>query len=158
MIVLMRTKTDCEVASIATATGKTYEESKKALSWRDLWSWLENPVFGNPWNLYLSLIWLGFWKRNIVLNDLLSGNCIPGKTVVLVHDSKNSNFSQHWVVWGGVYLGMHLLYWGDSKIARIVSPGRLKDYFLKGNPNCAFEVYRASIWRIVYEKIKSIFL
>jgi hypothetical protein len=119
---------------------------------------MESPIFSNPWNLYRALLALGYWKRNLTLADLLAGDCDPGKTIVLLHNPKDPVFSQHWVVWDGKNpAGDHRLLWGDSAAARVISPGRLKDYFLKGWPNCAFEVYRASIWRIVYEKIKSIF-
>lgn len=50
-LALMRYKSDCEVVAIANACDVAYEQAAKALNWRLLPSGLENPVFGNPWNL-----------------------------------------------------------------------------------------------------------
>lgn len=147
--------TDCEVAAIATSTGKTYKESQKALSWRDLWSWLENPFFGNPWNVYLALMRLGFWKKNITLTMLLSGEAEPMKTIVLVHDPKNPFLAQHWVVWGGITAaGNHMLFWGDDIRPRLKSDDELKNLFKNGWPNCAFQVYKANVFELWKEKVK----
>jgi hypothetical protein len=157
-IVLMQTKTDCEVAAVATATETTYDKAKKALSWRDLPGGAENPVYGNPWNLYRALLNLGYWKRNVTLTDLLTGNFTPMKTIVLVHDPDDPLFSQHWTVHAGIsQAGNHLLLWGDNIVPRIVSPAKLKIYFKRGWPNCAFEVYKASIWRLIFQRLLSLF-
>lgn len=157
MIVPMKEDRDCHVAAIATACDVNYDTAKKALSHVDLLGPLESPVFSNPWNLYRALLCLGFWKRNITLSDLLEGNCKPGKTIILLHMPESPTLQQHWVVWGGISVGRHLLYWGDSETPRAVTPVKLKDYFLLGNPNCAFEVYKANALKLLCKRIELFF-
>ena len=155
-VVLMRSKTDCEVAALATALGITWEEAQKALYWRRLAKGLENPVLGNPWNLYRALISLGFWKKNIALADLLSGSAEPGKTIVLVHNPKNPTLSQHWITWHGRYGDKyHLLAWGDSQDFVIKTDDQLSDLYRKGHPNCAFQVYKANALNLLFRRIES---
>ena len=155
MVVLMRYQTDCEVAALATALNITWEEAQKALDWRRLPKGLENPVFGNPINLYRALIGLGYWKQNITLTMLLNGTCTPRKTIVLV---KKSFVQQHWVVWAGIdAFGNHLLLWGDNEKPVAKTPVEMRDLFCKSIPNCAFQPYKASAWRILWEKIKAFF-
>jgi hypothetical protein len=152
--VLMRTLTDCETAALATATGESYEKTIRALGYKDLPGSLENPIFGNPLNLYRALINLGYWKRNITLSDLLKGNAKPGKTVVLLHDPKNPNANQHWAVFAGKKIDFFLFFWGDKPEPRGMTQSQLIDRYRKGFPNCAFEVYKASFWRVWLEKLK----
>lgn len=156
-LVLMREKTDCEVAAIANACGVTYDRAANALDWRRLPKDAENPVFGNPWNLYRALISLGFWKKNVTLTDLLSFRAEPGKTVVLIHDPQNPTLQQHWVTWHGMAGPAHLLAWGQSQELKRVSAAVLTEYFRKGWPNCAFTVYKASVWRLIVAKMQSWF-
>lgn len=157
-LVLMREKTDCEIPVIANACGVTYDEAKAALNWRRLPKGTENPVFGNPWNLYRALIRLGFWKKNVTLTDLLSFRAEPGKTVVLIHDPQNPTLAQHWVTWHGIDANKrHLLAWGDSQEFRRVSPDLLADYYRRGWPNCAFQVYKANFWLLMLARVQSWF-
>lgn len=154
-IVLMKFETDCEVAAIATACGIDYEKAKKALGWRDLPGGLENPIFGNPWNLYRALIVLGFWKKSLEPSDLFTGRAEPGKTILLV---KKSFTQQHWVVWGGVNaFGFHLIYWGDKEQPRYLTTPELESYLVKSWPDCAFTVYKANVWRLMWERLKGFF-
>jgi hypothetical protein len=153
--VLMQKENDCEVAALATACAVTYDQAKKALGWQDLPGGAENPIFGNPWNLYWALLNLGFWKKNVTLTQLLKGEAEPGKTVVLVHFPEQPTLKQHWVGWGGRKIdGAHTLYWGKSELPVHVKDNVLKDLFKRGWPNCAFSVYKASAWRILWEKLK----
>lgn len=156
-LVLMQSQTDCEVAAIANACSVTYNQAVAALDWRRLPKNLENPVIGNPWNLYRALISLGFWKRNVTLTELLSGNAEPGRTVVLLHDPQRPTLAQHWVSWHGKEDGHHLLAWGNSQELRRVSPDLLSDYYRRGWPNCAFQVYKASVWRLMAARVQSWF-
>jgi len=156
-LALMRDQTDCEVAAIANACGVAYEQAKAALDWRRLPKGAENPVYGNPWNLYRALISLGFWKRNVTLTDLLAGKAEPGKTVVLLHDPQSPTLQQHWVTWHGFTGAYHGLAWGDSQKLRFITSERLADYFRKGWPNCAFTVYKASVWRLIIARVQSWF-
>lgn len=156
MPVLMRYQTDCEVAALATALNITWEEAQKALDWRRLPKGLENPVFGNPLNLYRALIDLGYWKANKTLTQLLKGDYEPGKCIVLVHNPTNPTLQQHWVVLGAKLPdhGGYEAFWGDSETPRFITEKMLKEYFLAGFPNCSFQPYKASAWRILWEKIK----
>ena len=153
----MRGQTDCEVAAIANACGVTYDQAVEALDWRKLPKNLENPVIGNPWNLYRALISLGFWKRNVTLTELLTGNAEPGKTVVLLHDPQSPTLKQHWVTWHGFTGVYHGLAWGNSQKLRFITSGQLTDYFRKGWPNCAFQVYKASVWQLLVARVQSWF-
>lgn len=157
--VLMRHETDCEVAAIATACEVSYEQSRDALGWRKLPEGAENPVFGNPWNLYRALIDIGFWKRNIRFRDLASGRATPDKTIVLIHNKANPTLEQHWVVWAGLDEdGNHKLWWGiNDETYVVVPPQTMSAYFHKGWPNCAFEVYKASIFEILWLRFKRLF-
>ena len=159
MVVLMRYQTDCEVAALATALNITWEEAQKALDWQRLPKGLENPVFGNPWNLYRALIDIGYWKANKTLIQLLKGDYTPGKCIVLIHNPSSPTLQQHWVVLGAKrhdHSGYEV-FWGDSESPRFITEKMLKEYFLAGWPNCSFQPYKASAWRILWEKIKAFF-
>lgn len=151
--VLMKTKTDCEVSAIATACGVSYEKAKEALEGRTS----PGLVLGNPLNLYRALTKLGFWKKNITLSDLLDGKARAGKTIVLLHDQKNPNLSRHWAVYGGPSFDFFQFYWGDKPDPRLLSRQQMANKFRKGFPNCAFQVYPASFWRLMLEKLKAWF-
>ena len=157
--ILMRHDTDCEVAALATACEVSYEEARKALGWKKLPLGAENPVFGNPINLYRALINLGFWKHNIRFRDLAKGRATPNKTVVLIHNKANPILQQHWVVWAGLDANKnHLLWWGINDKTLVAVPSQtMSEYFYKGFPNCAFTVYKASLLRVVWQKIRRIF-
>lgn len=156
-LVEMRQLNDCHNPVIANSTGVTYEEASRALLHYDLPSMLESPIMSNPWNLYRALIVLGFWKKNITLTMLLAGDCEPGKTIVLLHNPENPLLAQHWITWHGIENGLHLLAWGNSQEFKRVTPELLTDYYRKGFPNCAFQVYKCNILRVWWEKIKMFF-
>ena len=158
-IITMQHQTDCEVAALATALGITWEESQKLLDWRRLPKGLENPIFGNPWNLYRALVDAGYWKINKTLTQLLKGDYAPYKTIVLLHDPKSPIMKQHWVVLGAKRPdhGGYEVFWGDSEQPRFITESMLKEYFLAGWPNCAFTIYKASVYRLIWEKIKAFF-
>jgi len=157
-LVTMRQLNDCHNPVIANSTGVTYEQASRALLHHDLPGPLESPIMSNPWNLYRALIVLGFWKKNITLTMLLAGDCEPGKTVVLLHNPENPILAQHWVTWHGKdKYGWHLLAWGDSQNFRRVSPELLADYYRRGWPNCAFQVYKANFWRLMLARLQSWF-
>ena len=154
-IITMQHQTDCEVAAIATALGITWDESQKLLDWRRLPKGLENPILGNPWNLYRALVDAGYWKANKTLTQLLKGDYIPYKTIVLLHDPKSPIMKQHWVVLGNRLSNkQYEIYFGNDELPEIVSDTTLKGYFLAGWPNCAFSIYKASVYRLIWEKIK----
>jgi hypothetical protein len=154
-IITMQYQTDCEVAAIATALQISYDEAKKLLDWRRLPKGLENPILGNPWNLYRALVDAGYWKSNKTLTQLLKGDYIPYKTIVLLHDPKSPIMKQHWVVLGNRLSNkQYEIYFGNDELPEIVSDTTLKGYFLAGWPNCAFSIYKANITRIWWEKIK----
>ena len=158
-IVLMREERDCHNAVIATACQVSYEEASKATGHKDLPGPLESPIFSNPWNLYRALIRLGFWKKNITWRDLEHGKAMPDKTIVLVKDSQ---LAQHWVVWSGIQLTtdnqiLHRVYWGDSIEPTYFRNERMKEMFLSHWPNCAFQVYKANFWTLLWARIRSIF-
>ena len=158
-IITMQHQTDCEVAAIATATGKSWGEARDALSWEPLNYGLENPVFGNPYNLYRALLKLGFWKRNINLNHMLNGDYKPLETIVLLHDERNPLLYQHWAVLGKYddKVGVYDVYYGHDKKPVYINKTQLQNMFLKGFPNCAFQVYRANPIRLVIQKTLGLF-
>ena len=156
-IILMREERDCHNAAIATACQVTYEQATNATGHKDLPGMLESPIYSNPWNMYRALINIGFWKRNITWQDIASGNYAAGKTIVLVHDPKSPTFNQHWIVLGDyeAAFSTYRAFWGDSEKPRLLSKGQLKELFLKGFPNCAFEVYPANVLRLAWERLKT---
>ena len=71
-IITMQHQTDCEVAAIATALQISYDEAKSALRWQKLPFNANNPIYGNPYNLYIALINLkGALEANKTLTQLL---------------------------------------------------------------------------------------
>ena len=154
-IILMEHKTDCEVAALATACQVSYDDAETALGWRKLVAGLESPIMGNPINLYRALLRLGFWKKNITLTDLLEGKAPAMKTVMLAHNPDSPILQQHWCVYGGRSgYGQHLLLWGDSESPKVVSDRKLEEFFRRGFPNCAFAVYKANIFTLIWNKIR----
>lgn len=153
-VVTMQHSTDCEVAALATACQCSYDKAKSALNWADLPGGLENPVFGNPLNLHRALLRLGFWKINRTFGDIVSGKCAPGKTVILV---KKSVTQQHWCVLASAMNGLVGLYMGKKPEPTYYTVGQFKEMFTCDGPvNEAFEVYKCSIWRVLWEKIKGL--
>ena len=158
-VVLMREERDCAVPVIAMSTGVSYEKAAAALSHRDLPGPLESPLLSNPWNLYRALIKLGFWKKNITWSMLENGDALPNKTIVLVKDSQ---LAQHWIFWGGLLHqpsgeSLHIVYWGDSEEPKYFHNERMKEMFLSHWPNCAFQVYKANFWTLLWARIRSVF-
>ena len=148
--VLMRMSNDCEIAAIATATGKTYEEAEKAF-----WPLPAiDPVRGNPLTSYNALIRLGFWKRNITWADLVERRAEPGKTVILVHDPDSPYFRQHWIVLAGYSQAGFRCFWGypinpnhNAEIPVEIATERMQNLFLKGWPNCAYQILPLTWWQ-----------
>ena len=159
-VITMQHQTDCEVAAIATALQISYDEAKSALRWQTLPFNANNPIYGNPYNLYIALINLKHWKANKTLTQLLKGDYEPGKCIVLIHNPSNPIMKQHWVVLGAKRPdhGGFEVFWGDSESPRFITEKMLKEYFLAGWPNCAFQPYKASAWRIWWKKIKAFWL
>ena len=158
-IVLMREERDCHNAVIATACQVSYEEASNATGHKDLPGPLESPIFSNPWNLYRALIKLGFWKKNIVWRDILNGKYEPVKTIVLV---KNSLLEQHWIVLGHREISLsgaakYECYWGNNVNPRHLDQDELKKLFLSHWPNCAFQVYKANFWTLLWARICNVF-
>jgi hypothetical protein len=155
-IITMQHQTDCEVAAIATALQISYDEAKSALRWQTLPFNANNPIYGNPYNLYIALMNLKHWKMNKTLTQLLKGDYEPGKCIVLIHNPSNPTMQQHWVVLGEKRPdhGGYEVFWGDSEAPRFITEKMLKEYFLAGWPNCSFVPYKAHIIRIWWEKIK----
>ena len=157
-IVLMREERDCHNAVIATACQVGYEEASRATNHRKLGG-LESPIFSNPWNMYRAIARLGFWKKNVTWRDILSGRYEPMRTIVLV---KNSILEQHWIVLGHRKVALSgsasfQCYWGDSVKPVWIHEDRLKELFLSHWPNCAFQVYKASFWTLLWARILSLF-
>lgn len=146
IIGIQKNDTDCEVAALSSACQKTYEEVYKAEGRRELPGKLNDPVWGNPETLYLTLIKLGFWKRNITWNMLLNKQAEVNKTVILIHFAENPILYQHYIVLAEYVEGGFRCYWGDSVIPRFITTNQMKDYFLGGFPNCAFQVIKDTAW------------
>jgi hypothetical protein len=154
LIVTMRHENDCEVAGLATATGKTWEEARGALGWRNLPGPVENPVFGNPANVSRAAAALGWSAVECGLSALLEYRAAPGRVLVLIHDPENPTLAQHWVVWFGGADGHHALAWGDGRMVWRKADV-LKDLVTKGKPNSVMELapipkklgFGAWVWR-----------
>lgn len=154
-IVLMEHETDCEVAAIATACQVSYDKAETALGWVDLPGGLENPVFGNPFNLHKALLKLGFWKDELTLNELLAGKATPFRTVVLL---KKSLTQQHWVVYYGKTGDLFAFLWGKTTEPVWLRADQVKAYFLNDGPcNTAFTVYKCGLLELIYRKVKGWF-
>lgn len=152
-IVLMRYNTDCEVAALATVTATDYETARKVIGWKQLTMSLENPIYGNPYSVYLALTKLKHWKRNITFQDMLMRHYTPLKTVILLHDETNPNLNQHWAVLGDTIHDKVEIYMGDSNIPITIDHNTLQSRFTSGFPNVAFEVYPCNIFKRTYHSI-----
>ena len=150
-IVLMRYNGDCEVAVIASILGISYNKASNAIGWKEMPFGIHDPLFGNPYNLYLSLLRLGYWKRNINWIDLQE----QGTVCVLLHFPSDPNLKQHWVIRDKIdELGNHMCYFGMSKDYTIITNYNMKRLFLAGYPNCAFSVYKCNVFKKILEYIK----
>jgi len=142
----MKNPVECETAAIATVTQIDYDDVNKAIGRiESLPDSIENPIFGNPFSLYVALIRLGYWKKNITLNDLINGNAEPMKTIVLV---KKSLFEQHWVVYAGKENDNYKFFWGTIVDPVYLTKWKMVELFTKDTGiNCAFQVYKSNILR-----------
>lgn len=156
-IVLMREERDCHNAAIGTVCQVSYEQASKATGHKDLPRDLESPVFSNPLNMYRALINLGFWKKNITWANIERGEYKADSTIVLLHNPQKPFLSQHWIVLGERNNLEYKCFFGDKIEPKIISQKQFKEYFLKGWPNCAFEVYKANFFRLMWEKLKMLF-
>jgi len=138
-LVKMQHENDCEVAALATATGKTWEEARGAVGWRDLPGGVENPVFGTPTNVSRAAGVLGFKGDECGLSALLEYRATPGATLVLVQALDTPYMAQHWVVWMGGADGWHALAWGDGGV-RWKTAADLTDLVTGGWPNSVMEL------------------
>lgn len=153
-IVLMRYNTDCEVAALATVTSTDYETARKAVGWKKLALSLENPMYGNPYNVYLAIIRLKHWKRNITFQDILMRHYTPLKTVILLHDKDNPYLNQHYAVLGDTIYDKVEIFMGDSNVPILLDHNTLQKRFTDGFPNVAFEVYPCNIFKRIFNKFK----
>lgn len=153
-LVTMKAASDCEVAALATVCGVSYDDARCALGWRVLPFGLENPVFGNPHNLYRALVKLGHWKRNITLTQLLTSAAEPGKSVVLLHSLNAPTLMSHWVVWLGRVGEKHKFAWGTSTTPVLMSDAELAKMYTGGWPNCAFQVYKANLFDLLWARVR----
>lgn len=143
-VVKMRYDTDCEVAMLATECKLSWETVRNALNWKQLKYGLENPFFGNPYNVYLALIKLGFWKQNINWKQLQTDI----ECCVLIHFPEEPYLKQHWIVRHHIDSdGNHYCYFGKSNDFTVISNHKMKKLFLSGYPNCAFKIYKCNIFK-----------
>lgn len=150
--VKMRFENDCEVAGLATTTGKTWEEARGALGWRNLPGPAENPIFGNPANVSRAAALLGFQAIEVGLSQVLDYATSPGKVLLLLHDRETPTLAQHWAVWLGGADGWHAMAWGDGSI-RWYQRNDLVDLVTKGKPNSIMELTPATVlpwWRWIW--------
>ncbi|MBF0501500.1 MAG: hypothetical protein HQM09_15275 [Candidatus Riflebacteria bacterium] len=154
--VLMQTQNDCEIAAIATATGKAYEETAAAFTPLPA----IDPIRGNPEALYLALVRLALWKKNITWSMLETHQATPGKTVILIHNPETPTLLQHWIVLAGYSPDGFSCYWGypliagrDAALPVFVDTAKMKDLFLRGWPNCAFEISPDTLWMRIKRRL-----
>jgi hypothetical protein len=160
--VLMRYPADCEVAGVATITGETWEKARAAMGWRDLPGDLENPVYGNPVNVVLGFLKLGWLVDLVDVSDLLDGHADPGRTLVLIHGGETwveGTLNQHWAVWAGVREedGKHLFYWGQGTKPVAISANVLAGLVTLGWPNCILQARPGSWWKWIWVTIRDFF-
>lgn len=143
-LVTMRQRRDCLVAALATLCSVTYEQAYKALWHFDLPFFLESPIFSNPLNAEQAAKALGFKPKKRKVSELINGLLPSGKTLVLVHDTRNAvtgTLMQHWVVLMGRNAKMdYLCHWGVSQELKTVTEAEMIDYITSGWPNCIISV------------------
>ena len=97
----MLTAHDCETVAIMNATGGyiKYYEVEDALLRIPCLGPLQDPLFGNPWNVKIALETLGYNVENIEPKDIK----IEDEVIILLHGAEiNESFTshvfhQHWV-------------------------------------------------------------
>ena len=141
-VVLMRNERDCQISSLGSATGKTYEQVSQAFKPLPA----QDPIDSNPESLYYALIRLGFWKRNITWTMLEQRKALPEKTVILVHNAASPYLVQHWIVLAKYDDNGIWAYWGDRVEPRLKSWAEMKHLFLDGFPNSCFQVINDTAW------------
>jgi hypothetical protein len=154
-VVLMRFPADCEVGVVGTVCRVTWERAREVIGWKDLPGDIENPVFGNPWNVERALVDLGFVPVPRTVGDILDGKSTPGRTILLVHlgpedrsfwsEVKNTLLA-HWVVWDGIdEFGRHRVFFGKRQTPHLVDRAKLAGLLTRGGTNYAVEAGPADV-------------
>lgn len=98
---LMQTRYDCETVAIMNATeGRfSYKSIEKALRRVTHIGFVENPLFGNPWNVEKALNELGIMVEEIKPAEIKRNDSV----IILLHECKMTEnpfrhiFFQHWI-------------------------------------------------------------
>jgi len=141
-VVTMKIETDCEEASLATASGESYEAAKRAIGKTTMLpESVTDPLFGNPENMRNAIERLGYKPIRRTQTDILMGEATPGRTVVLL---VAGTLAQHWVVFSAINDTLIWFHWGDGT-QRAFTHKQFRDLFgptdgLKFKFNAAFEV------------------
>lgn len=140
-IYLMESPVECETAAIATATQTDYKAVNDAMHRiREIPDVIENVLYGNNISVYLTLIALGYWKKNLTLGQFFNGEAVDGETMMLVKEGVNR---QHWAVFAGKDGDHYLFYWGyENKPKRFTEEEVIKYFTTDGPVNDCFVVYK----------------
>jgi len=113
-VVPQRILSDCEEASLATASGESYEAAKRAIGKTPILpEAVTDPLYGNPINMSAAIERLGYKPIRRTLTDIVNGIGDFRRTVILL---RASTTSQHWVCGDRVAGGVVFLHWGDGSI------------------------------------------
>jgi len=125
----MRTEYDCENAAIINALSlkdtDSYDKIEAALLRLRWLGWLQNPMYGNPWNVKASLEELGYCVDRVDPDEL----SLNDRAIILIHwdnwedDRVAHILNQHWIAYENGMLHM-----GDGDVVSLRSVDLAKKY------------------------------
>lgn len=158
---LQKTKYDCGIRALCYVLQVPYEDMKK------IWNWNEHNDFrdnfkDSPIHHYNVMFKLNTKHRNLSLTEILEGNYVASKTMVLIHFEENPYTLQHWVVLEkpNEYSKTEdkiFMNYGDGTIHGVTKNDFIK-LFTGGFPNCAYIVGEGECKLSWYEKLYCAFI
>lgn len=125
---------DCETVAILSALYSReskdnaqvlYDNINRALLRCECLGWLQNPLYGNPWNVRCALEELGYKVENIDPKDIKDND----KAIMLIHLNNDSLVNhilfQHWIAYGG----KNRWHFGDGVMFHELSDDMVKKYW-----------------------------
>lgn len=137
---VMLNQFDCGPCCVSSVTGIPIGEIKHVWGWKDFNSELDD-VLDTPLSHYAILNELGIKYKIVNCGEILSGNAIPRRTVILIHGLIKPFLNQHWVVLYDYPASNTVkLLMGDSELPKSFTFDNFQKLYSGGTPACAYQI------------------